>query len=252
MNKTILIAGGASIASLAAGGAAGYFFAKKKFYANLDELIEVEVSAVKKYMSVQVMEARNKPATIEEVLTSEEEIDEEPSDEELLLAEQGKAALINYQGIGLKPDEKRIVENNVFGSANSSTKKPLPPRDPSGKFAPAQAVPEERTPDDPYIIEMDDFLTNDSGYDQVNYLYFAEEKTVLDYDQESVEIGLLGEANLTLFPEMPVGVPRILCIRNEKMATDYEIKLMEESLTEFMGLGDGEDDIETGDLHLQH
>lgn len=49
MNKTILIASGASAASLAAGGVAGYFYAKKQLAETLEERLGLELSSAKEF-----------------------------------------------------------------------------------------------------------------------------------------------------------------------------------------------------------
>ena len=261
MNKTYLIVGGASAVSLAIGTATGYLVAKKKFNATLDDRIKVEVDATKKHYSLLLMQARDKPRSPSELFveTDEEEeeetVDETPlSDEEQAVVEKGrahlaqaaKAALINYQGYSEKPPLDEVVQNNIFSSP-ASPKPKLPPRDPAtGHFVSRKQVEET-----PYLISHDNFLaqTNDAGddfshHDMDNLKYFVNDATLLWYDTENpLEIGVVGEVNLTLFPDVPEGEPSIICVRNEGLRMDYEIQVMQESLTEFMGFGESDADL---------
>lgn len=255
MNKSYLIAGGASVASLAVGAVGGYFLAKRKFDILLDERINVEVEATKKHYSVLLMQARDKPASpadIPAAAAAEDDGDvDEPeeiteADQEVIAKgrqtlAQASTALTNYQGYADKPSLDEVVKSNIFTTA-ASPKKSLPPRDPTtGHFLPKPAA-QSNAEQTPYLITHKDFLLNDGEYEQVNYKYFVNDKTLIDYDNESVEIGRVGEVNLTLFPQVPKDEPSIICVRNEWLQTDFEIQLVHESLTEYMGFGDGEED----------
>lgn len=243
MNKTYVAIGGVAIVSTAVGGAAGYFIAKRNFDATLDAKIAKEVEATKKYFSVLLMEAKqNKPSTPAEIPSDEiedeelEEEDDEPVDPEV--EENAKAALTNYQGYA-KP-ELAEVASNIF-DRNSSPKKKLPPREPgTGKFMPR----ESREPT-PYIITDEQFLVNDPEHEQENLFYFAKEKTLIQImDREPIDIDCVGEVNLTLFPEVHEGETSSIYVRNEGLSIDYDITLTHESLTEFMGLGESDEDLD--------
>lgn len=259
MNKSYLIAGGSSAVSLAIGGAAGYLVARKRFNATLDEKIKVEVEATVKHYSLLLMQARDKPESPADIATPDDEdnIYAEPTltDEDQAVIEKGrqtlgraKAALIDYQGYAEKPSLDQVVKNNIFAST-TAPKKALPPRDPAtGHFLPKNGNAVEETP---YLISHDNFLaqTNEdevdfSHHDQENLKYFVNDKTLLGYDPENpIEIGVVGEVNLTLFPNVPEGEPSIICVRNEGLQMDYEIQLVEESLTEYMGFGESDADL---------
>lgn len=264
MNKTYLIAGGASVASLAIGGAAGYFIARRRFNTELDIRIEDELKKTVKHYSVLLMEARSgKPDSPADIQQTEQEEDLTPEDEEVIV--QGRQTLANaakaltdYKGISTKnrdivgadkPALETVVKHNIFTDAASQSKKTLPPKDPeTGRFIkrpkdePAES---KHDGDDPYIITHEEFLLNEPEHEQENLYYFHNDKTLIQvYDNEPVDIDRVGEVNLTLFPEVLEGEESIVCVRNPWLQFDYEIKLMDESVTEYMGLGteDGDND----------
>lgn len=258
MNKTVLIAGGASVASLAAGGAAGYLYAKRKFHAQIGGIVEAEVDKTKKYFSVLLAEARSgKPANPADVLTRTSEDDELPleaegdvADQEELTEADEKAiekgrerlaraskALKDYAAFSKNVEGKtEVVVNNIFDNGDKKAKKTMPPRGPGGKFVSTRdAADKEQTP---YLIDQNAFLINENEETQRNLLYFREEDTLLDLENgnEPVDAVLVGEVNLTLFPEPDEHGYSAIYVRNERLETDYEIRLMTESLTGFLNL----------------
>lgn len=263
MNKKYLIVGGVSaVASLAAGGAGGYLVAKRKFDKKVDGLIALEVEKTKKYFSVLLMEAKKAP--IVDVLMTDKVLDmmdaeeTERSDEvekELTEADEkaiakgrkvlgeAKEALVNYQGFAQKPDLSTLVTSNIF--TKEAPKKRLPPRDPTtGHFMPKKDQEEEGVEQTPYLISQEEFLLNDGEFEQKNLRYFKQDDTLIDVEMndEVVENAVVGAVNLTLFPDVSEGETSIICVRNEGLEIDYEIQLMTESLTDYMGLGENEGD----------
>lgn len=258
MNKTALTIGGVAVTSLAAGVAGGYFVAKKKFDDQLDQLIAVEVRKTKQYYLDLLEKNKAEPKKdIPEQETAEdrdeaEEEEPELSDQDLAVMARGRekianaaAALTNYQGYSDKPSLKDVVEHrNIF--TDGTPKKVLPPKDKrTGRFvrSPKHSVEEEsqsetkKPVDDPFLIEEDDFLVNDSENEQESVLYFANDKTavmVSDYNNE-VPIGRIGEANLTLFPNEE---PSVIYVRNTGLGMDYQITRTYQSLTQAMGMGE--------------
>lgn len=261
-NKTAsLILFGACTVSTLVGCAGGYFIAKKKFDAQLDLGIAVEAAKAKKHYSILLQELRSgKP---EQIPVIEEEIPE-PIDDEEVEAERedtfnrAKTALTNYQAYDKPPLEQ--VASNIFTN-HANGKKVFPPRGPDGKFLPKGTMESAQSADDPYLIEPDVFLANTPEYLQESLLYFVKEKTALMVaDNEPVDVDLIGEVNLTLFPDDDI--PSVIYVRNEGAEIDYQITRTYDSLTEYMGLGeadpddDNDDDTlgdfaEEGDLRLQ-
>lgn len=262
MNKTIIIAGGASVASLAAGAAGGYFLAKKKFDATVEARIEEQVLATKKHYSIMLMEAREKPEEIPDVEVDDPEIVDESDLVEVTFDEPDPdLEQLDDPLRGAKPDTTTVVGRAKAAmidyrayADNDKTEEPpkksLPPREPgTGKFLPKSALVETPEPEDggnqpPELITHEQFLLNEEEYDQENLTWYVNNQTLLGFDPENpIDIGVVGEVNLTLFPKVPEGEPSIICVRNHGLQMDYEIKLSLEDLTEVMGFGESERDL---------
>lgn len=259
MNKFHLILSGSVVGALAAGGTAGYLFAKKEFAKKVEGLIEAEVAATRRYYSLQIMQLKQgKPATPGEMLAQktaehdEAEVEEEPSDEDVLAAEDAKKAATNYRGYS-RPDGEQgdSVKHNIFSDSTPPPRNLTrsQERDANGKFlpkTPLKLVENSQADEPPELIDEDTFLADDDCEEE-NLKYFPEEKELLDYARESVDIERVGEVNLTLFPDVEEGTPSVIFVRNHGLQIKYEILRMEVPLTEFMGFSGGE--IEEGDLH---
>lgn len=273
-NHIYVVAGGLCVASLAGGAVGGYFYAKRKLMLQYDEELERQLEAATRYNErvLQDIIARNSPkykagsdwdqrdddgvlirqkyepedVYLQRVAEDEQRPDDdEPTDEEIQQVEEiaraGKQALIDYQGISTgkivsedeKPPPSALVRQNIFAD-----KPKQPPRGPDGKFLPKQNVLEKT----PYIISQEQFLENEPDHEQESLLYFINDKTLLDYSHETIEIDRVGEVNLTLFPDVMDGEISMICVRNEALMTDYDISLTYDSLTEHMGLGESDDD----------
>lgn len=244
MNKTYLIAGGTAVVSLAAGAAGGYFIAKKRFNAELEEAIAREVQATKEYYLGRLEEAKKDESSDEEIdlgleddeeegaEAGEPEESEELGEEDRAVVDNAQKALVDYQGYS-KPPLKDVAQGKI---TKNKPKKPLPPRGPGGAFR--SKTVREKENDPPQIIELEDFMLNDPEHDQESLLYFVNDKTLVlsANPSEPIEIGLVGEVNLTLFPADEE--PSMIYVRNTGLSIDYEIKCMKESLTEFIGLGE--------------
>lgn len=279
MNKTILIAGGASIASLAVGGAAGYFIARRNFEEELEVRITEEVEKTKKYFSVRLMQAeQGKPDSPGDIPRrpreggedQELQLEGEDSDDEDDLSEedtralgrrrgQPEPSLVDYRQYSKKPDETgTIVEKNIFSdSAPEPPKRPaLPPKDPaSGRFVKRDGPAKNPEPT-PYLINEDVFMANEDEHDMMNYLYFPEEKILIDIedDNAAVDIGIVGEVNLTLFPPDDEDGNSSIYVCNEGMGRVIEIRKMQQSLTSFVNLAETgvDEEADMGDFALEN
>lgn len=251
MNKTYLVAGGASLVSLAAGAAGGYFFAKNKLGKEFDERLDLELKNTEKNFAVLLMQAKEQKPSLEELAAQSaavEEVDDETewplTDEEIADLEQraveGKTALTDYQGISTKAAESgtssdpAAMARKIFEKTNP---RPLPPRDDNnGRFVKqtSEQTVDGSTP--PYIISHDDFVADPFSYEQENYRYFAAEETIINYADEILDNDHVGEDNLKTFRESNPEAGAIMCVRNEGLEHDYELQYMTESLTEYLGL----------------
>lgn len=257
MNKSYLIAGGASVVSLAAGAAGGYLFAKKKFDVALEEQVRLEVEATKKYYAVRLMEAK-KPDNPGDLLADPEvEKEENTGDDEKLIGEdaekiiqKGKTALMNYQGVSATTPASEVVENNIF-DVNKRPKKALPPREPgTGKFLPKSTEPDPEPRDKPYLISAESFLLNTPEHEQDSLYYYAKDDTVVMASDisEAIDPAKIGQENLSSFPEDED--PGVIYVRHDILQVDYQITRTYESLTEAMGLGETDEDIDHEDEYV--
>lgn len=202
-----------------------------------------------------------------------------PEDEEHIKAlyRRGEAARVDYGGISTakviqekKPSLDSLVgggtstnifdehgddavnKRQLFADAPRNDKPPMPsldrPRDESGRFLPRQhqGNDDEPEPDDgdyaeePYIITVLQFARGKENYTQESAKYYFIDETAVLTDGNDLDIEILGESNLELFPEEDGDEP-VLYIRNDKTKTDYQVHLVTESLTAVTGFTDDGD-----------
>lgn len=244
MNKTYLIVVGTCAASLAAGSAGGYFFAKKKYLGQLEETVDREVAAAKKLYSLQAMDVK---PPLEAIVSAYDDIVEEneplPLEAEEELSKPATEALVNYQGFIKTAPKDEVIESNIF--SNSSPKKLMPPREPgTGKFV-SKDKPVEIVKDkpEPFPISEDDFLANLPEHQQESVLFFVHDDTAVmeaDYN-EVVDAGRIGQFQLE---KLKTSDNNVIYIRNDGLQEDYQVTRTTDSLTEAMGLGESESDID--------
>lgn len=275
INKTFLIAGGASLASLALGGAAGYLVAKKKFETLLVETVARENAATKKHYAIKLMEAQSgKPEKATDLVITQdvaaianavlEDLDaddpEEPvvteisKEESRKLRKDANVALTNYQAYSEKPGTTNgVQQHNVFETNKDKNKRPLPPRGDGGRFRPRSEVQSPPSEIEPEQITAEEYLENPMEFLQETLRYFRRNATLLDINNDPVDVDKVGQVFLTLFPEVPDGHDSFIYVRNQVLGTEWEIKLMRNDITTYLGLGDtphdtSEDDEEEEEL----
>lgn len=225
MNKIILIAGGASIASLAAGAAGGYFYAKNKLAkeigAEFDKRLEKELDATRKALSIRKMQS-DKPDSPMDIPTAR--VEQIVSDSSPQLAPAAKAAMIDYQGASAKIPSSGVVQQNAF--KDRTKRQPMPPRAPSGRFVKTEVAEES----EPTFISQEEYLQDDFRLEMGTLRWYSNDKTLLNYEDEEVDIDLVGGAEmLTRFPNnLPEGAERSIWIRNIAYGWAWEITLMDD------------------------
>ena len=209
MNKTVLIAGGTAVVSLAIGGAAGFAFAKKKMESQVAELITAEVLKTKKHYSLLMQQMREgKPESPADLVQDNRElpiyppaaematpaIDSEPV--QLFVAQQRAAATtVDYTAYSRGDLTERV--QNIF-DREENRPPAQKPRDPqTGRFV--SRSEQDVDSSDPYIISFDDFATSDNPQRQLYYFYH--EQTLIDPENENevVDTHEIGEENLNQF-----------------------------------------------------
>lgn len=252
-NQTMMVAGGACVLSLAAGAAAGYFFASHKLGKEFDERLAREIESTKAHYSLMLQQAKEKPASpLDIVIEQDEAAVEEPSDEEILaseaLAKAGKNALRDYQGISTrgalvadeKPEITQLVRTNIF-HPETSAKPQRPPRDEASAI-PVDSGVTQTDEDGPYMILTADYLTNPFDYDQQILRYFGNDDVLIDAaSNEVIENDRVGQTNLDDWKREKPGAGELLHIRHEALGTDYEIHFLTEPYSAYIGLDDPPD-----------
>ncbi len=248
MNKTVLVAGGTALVSLAAGATGGYFFAKRQFDQSIPGIIEAEIAATTAHYETRIAEMQEEPDEPgpETAPEDDEELQLEAEDPptanvrqpavESFIKRNAEEALVNYQGMS-KPPLAEVVgqSSNVFDT--NQVKPELPPRDDHGRFIPKQ--PE--APEDPFIISLEEWVENKPEHEQESLIYFMKDKTLMKpVEKMAVDLECVGETNLSVLVEMfsknPEGAE--ICVRNPGLEEDYEVTVSDLDLTEWFGSGE--------------
>lgn len=229
--RKILLISGVSALSFAAGYISGYYFAKKKLENYFDEQVDAEVSAAVNFDRYHRKQKFETPADAVEHLIPEgtrkalnsyqgkdvtaEDIREEHQrrEEEGLLQEVIK---------GLEEaDADKPVTRNIFSDPRS----PLIPDDAEEVQEGEEGKEDERNPEHPYLISVDEFLENPNDYIQVSYTYYAGDKTLTGDRPDEVinEVDItVGLNNLERFGYVK-NDPEMIFVRNEKLSLDIEV-----------------------------
>lgn len=120
-------------------------------------------------------------------------------------------ALNQYQGTERDTEEEQDV--NVFVEHR-----------PEDENFDLEVEMRNRGPDAPYVIDQNEFLEAEPGYDQITITYYEGDGTLADDgDQEIPHVDpIVGQENLQRFGHGS-GDDRIVYIRNERMLTDFEV-----------------------------
>lgn len=198
------------IVIFAAGGLVGYQVAKRrlvpKYEAHLAEEIEAAKDFYKRVAKEGEYETPEKAARAlnryrgEEIrvipeggtITNTEDIQEEDSSEELMTV---------------------VEEKNVFVESKSNAEK----FDYDAEMA-------NRESGKPYVITRDEFMQNETEYDQITLTYFAGDDVLTDDQDKPIENTnrVVGDANLMKFGYGSKD-NRVVYVRNDKMDSEFEI-----------------------------
>lgn len=233
-----------AVASVAAGLATGYFASKKQLEAKYETLMDEQIAAAKDYYRrINKKDEFATPESTAEALGVE--LEDEVVDVETLvekvstttvseLMEPASKALVDYSAIStsdrdtdveippeladLVRDQKVVVdtseEHNVFTDAP-----------PTVDFDYDSEVP-LRTDDAPYVISHDEFMENETDYQQPSLTYYAEDKVLADERDEPIEDvdKTVGEENLHKFGYGSKDSRRVY-VRNPVLELEFEIEL---------------------------
>lgn len=228
--RTPVFVGVASVASAAVGATAGYRVAASKLEKKYDEIVQQEIEDAKNFYSrINKTNAEGEKLSLEEVAKDR-------------LGEDAAAALRSYGGVYaggvVEPPvetedeliaEEVVVEKTTVTQRNVfSDKAHVADQDSGWDF---EAELARRSGDKPYVISEEEFLKNDSNYDQVALTYFEEDDVLVDEGDDLVpDSDIVGEDNLMRFGQGTKD-KNGLFVRNEELETDFEIKRSNGSYT---------------------
>jgi hypothetical protein len=214
MNKVLLV-GGTAVVSLAAGAVGGYFFAKYRLGEAYQIVLEEEVERTKAYWrqrsqtggfdspidAARALLPEEKPMTVEEFAAIAKDLGYVPG-------EENEAA-------------QQLLQNIFEGGEDELD---------DDAIAAEEAA---RTPDEPYIISVEEYMHNESGHRQFTLTYFEGDGTLVDEHEKPIDETekYVGENNLTRFGHRSKD-RNTLYIRNDKAEMEFEIVRSQRSYTE--------------------
>lgn len=234
MNKESILAlarskafqiGVASVLSAAAGGAGGYFFAKKNLRAYYVDLSNREIAAAKNFYGRlhKTDEDHDSPEKVLERLHGGEE--------------EATTALLRYQGRAVVaeapvPTEQDLLDKHGLEELPDPTDAP-DPRDeinrnvfvdnPDGVYDYDTEVL-LRTETAPYIITQEEFFLNEKEYEQTQCTFYAGDDTLVDEQEQVIpdSDSAVGDDHLMRFG-YGSGDKNIVYVRNDILEMEFEI-----------------------------
>lgn len=180
------------------GAMAGYQFAKRRLEPKYEQRLAEEIEDTKRFYA----------------RLNDEKKGVKPSD----FLETAADALERYQGLAdddgetvREPDVEINVEvKNVFTDNR--------PEEFDLEFEQSN-----RSPEIPYIIDHDEYMSAEPGFEQVSLTYYEGDDTLADDQDKHIPLvdDVVGEDNLRF--GYGSGDPNTVFIRNEKMSTDFEV-----------------------------
>lgn len=189
---------------LVVGAGAGYLVARKVLRTEYDKIMQEELEKTREYYAI--MNKRDQYETPERAALAR-------------LPEDTLAALKEYRGQSLKEDEAAaaevvIEEQNIF--VNNQ-----PVDAAEWDYEVEQA---SRNENEPYIINHEEYLEAEPGYEQVVFTYYEGDDVLADEQDKPVDEieRVVGEDNLMRFGHGS-GQNNVVYIRNDRLTMDFEI-----------------------------
>ena len=190
---------------VAIGFTVGFRIAEKRLQTKYSKLAEEEISEMREHYQKKAVAAQEKPP-IEVVI---EERHERYTPEEQAAIDEVNARFPAEE----EAAEEVVVEATEVNVFNS----------PEWDYA---VEVKQRRPDVPYIIHYDEFSTNESGHEQLAYIYYEQDDVLVDTtSQTQIEDmdEVIGLGNLGKWGHGSPNDENVVHIRNEHLALEFEI-----------------------------
>ena len=167
MNKNLLTIAGASFVSLAVGAAGGYLYARKQLTDVYQIVLEEEIERTRAYYR-----QRNQTGGFETALDAAAAL---IPDESMVTVDDFRMLATELGYVKADEEESEDVEDhNIF----------------DGTVDPDEDIIAEeeaaRSPDEPYVISVEEYMNGDSGCRQFTLTYFAGDDTLVDEHEKPI------------------------------------------------------------------
>lgn len=194
---------GSALVSSATGAIVGYQLAVRKLESQYTERSNREIAEAKQFYA-----SLKKPDTPADAV---QQFISGPKPN----LEAAAKALLEYQGEDVEDEiteSETIVEVNVFEKAEAR----------SGGFNLENEM-KNRTEEEPYIINHDEYMSSDSDYEQTTLTYYAGDEVLVDDKDEPIQIveDVIRVSNMRF--GYGSGDPNTVFIRNDRLSLDFEV-----------------------------
>lgn len=209
----------AAVLSGAISAVAGYRLAQRRLSGVYEELLRSEVAEAKQfYSALYKKEGFATPAQVVNTVTT---IVTDEGEQDVVINPQARDAAIALQTYqGARPD---VMTHNVFEDAKKT-------------FDLTAEDVENRDPDKPYVITIDEFMDSDElHHQQVTLTYYADDDVLADERDLPVDdrAGSVGDEALSQFG-VGSNDSRVVYVRNERISVDFEITLHDGNYAEIV------------------
>lgn len=213
MNKNLLTLGVVAVASAIGGAAGGYFLTRRHLEHHYEEEARVQIEEAKiYYRKMYKREQFDSPASAVEALIPKTDDEKVNSAADALNVYQGKIKETVPEKVVV---EGEAVVRNIFANG--------PPR------------PQDVDENLPHIIPEEEFLENDTEFEQVSLTWYEGDNVLADEADKPIEAHktneIVGDENLLQFQHLGED-ERTLYVRNPKLRMEFEISRSEGKFAE--------------------
>lgn len=254
MNKELLKYSAVAVAGAGTGYLAGYLITSKLAEKKLRAELQEEIDQVKAHYADEVEKLKmirkdGEFATVGEAAEALADKREVLTEEEAEIYNAENVEIINSNGYAeeaqVEPKIQNIwdlgenleapdveVEENWPGNPEVEEEEP---DDGPGEFNTLDGPTIVRSPDYPYVIPIDEYMSDDDNYEKLTFGYYEGDGVLADDAERPVPDieGTIGVKNLELFGLLSENKD-IVYVRNEKKQIDFEICRDEGSFTEIV------------------